>query len=174
MTAEEVGKQVSSPAPGVLASRLGIDKIISGPQVGRFFWAMTLLCGFLVLATSTISTIDGFIRRWVDVFWTASAKYWTAHPSSIKYVYFFMLLVYASFGVTMLWLREPTTLVMISTIFYNFALGVSCWHTLAVNVTLLPRELRPGWLAQLGLVVAGIFFVGMGTVSTLQKLGYFD
>jgi len=61
----------------------------------------------------------------------------------------------------------------ISTLFYNFALGFSCWHTLFVNSILLPRELRPGWLTRIAMVLAGCFFVGMGIISTLQQLGYF-
>ncbi|MGE0759708.1 MAG: Nramp family divalent metal transporter [Pirellulaceae bacterium] len=174
MTAAGVATQVTAPAPDVLAARWGLDRILSGPNFGKLFWAMTLLCGFLVLATSTISTIDGFIRRWVDVFWTASANYWKAHPSSIKYAYFCTLMCYATFGITMLWLQQPTTLLKISTIFYNYALGVSCWHTLAVNVILLPREIRPGWLTRCGLLTAGAYFAGMGTVATFQQLGYFN
>src|SRR4029077_3177593 len=42
-----------------------------GSQFGYPFWFMTLFCGFLVLAPTMASTIDGVIRRWVDVFWTA-------------------------------------------------------------------------------------------------------
>jgi hypothetical protein len=174
MTAAGVGRQVGSPSSGVLASEVGLDSVLSGPSVERVFWAMTLLCGFLVLGTSAVSTIDGFIRRWVDVFWTASAKYYKAHPASIKYAYFITLLIYALFGVAILWLSRPAALLRISTMFYNYALGFSCIHTLCVNMILLPKELRPGWFTRIALVLAGCFFAGMGTVSTLQQLGYFD
>jgi hypothetical protein len=171
MTAAGVGKQVGSPGSDVLATRVGLDRVLSGPTAEKCFWAMTLLCGFLVLATSAISTIDGFIRRWVDVFWTSSYRFWKAHPSSIKYAYFVTLLVYALFGVTILWIQEPTKLLKISTMFYNYALGFSCWHTLAVNLILLPRELRPGWFSRIALLLAGLFFAGMGTLATLDQLG---
>jgi hypothetical protein len=40
----------------------------------------------------------------------------------------------------------------------NLALAVSCWHALVVNVTLLPRELRPGWGARIALALAGAYF----------------
>jgi hypothetical protein len=171
MTAAGVGQQVASPTSDVLAARVGLDKFLSGPVVKQCFWAMTLLCGFLVLATSTVSTIDGFIRRWVDVFWTASSRYWKAHPSSIKYAYFLTLLCYAGFGISILWLQEPAQLLKISTMIYNYALGFSCFHTLAVNLLLLPKELRPGWFTRIGMVLAGCFFTGMGTLATLNQLG---
>ena len=33
---------------------------------------------------------------------------------------------------------------------YNYALGFSCLHVLYVNLTLLPRELRPNWFIRIG------------------------
>jgi hypothetical protein len=55
---------------------------------------------------------------------------------------------------------------------YNFALAFSAWHTLVVNTTLLPRELRPNWLIRIGLVLAGVFFSCLGTMSVLKFAGY--
>jgi hypothetical protein len=168
MTAQGVANAVASPAPDVLASRWGVASLVSGPSWGYAFWAMTLLCGFLVLGTSAISTIDGFIRRWVDVFWTSSANYWKANPASIKYLYFVPLLCYTTFGIAILWMQKPASLLKISAIFYNYALGFSCLHTLAVNMILLPKALKPGWLTRLGLICAGVFFASMATVSAIQ------
>lgn len=170
MTAQGVANAVAAPASDILASRLGVSSLISGQRAGQFFWAMTLLCGFLVLGTSAISTIDGFIRRWVDVFWTSSANYWKANPAAIKYLYFVPLICYTVFGITILWSQKPASLLKISAIFYNYALGFSCWHTLGVNLVLLPKELKPGWLTRLGLVLAGIFFATLASVSALQTM----
>ena len=61
---------------------------------------------------------------------------------------------------------------VIATTIYNFALGFSCWHALAVNVLLLPQELRPNWFVRVSLFSAGLFFWVIATISALQKIGY--
>jgi hypothetical protein len=47
----------------------------------------------------------------------------------------------------------------------NFALGLSCLHTLAVNVRLLPPELRPGLGSRLALGISGAYFLGLSAVT---------
>ena len=171
LTAEGVGQQVASPADDVVASMTGLSDVLYGPAWGNLFWAMTLFCGFLVLAPSMAATIDGVIRRWVDVFWTANAQMRKMDPTFIKHVYFRVLIAYGCFGLVMLWLNEPSALIKISTIGYNFALGFSCWHTLAVNTILLPRPLRPRWPVRIGLSLAGSFFFILGVLAALKELG---
>ncbi|HEX5472911.1 MAG TPA: hypothetical protein VFW73_13550, partial [Lacipirellulaceae bacterium] len=53
---------------------------------------------------------------------------------------------------------------------YNAALGFSCFHVLAVNTFLLPKELRPNWLMRIGLIFSGLFFTALTTVTTLHLL----
>ena len=140
-----------------------------GPQFGYAFWFMTLFCGFLVLAPTMASTIDGVIRRWVDVFWTASKTLHRLDSHKIKHLYFGVLLVYSIMGISMLLLlKEPANLLKVATSFYNFALGISCWHVLGVNLILLPRELRPGWFVRIFLFLAGFFFLVIATVSAIK------
>jgi len=141
-------------------------------SAAALFWFLTVFCGFLVLAPSMSTSADGIVRRWVDVFWTSSGKLRTLDPKAIRYVYFGVLAVYAMFGMTMLSLAKPDKLLTIATTIYNFALGFSCWHTLAVNSFLLPPKLRPHVLIRLGLFLAGLFFLFIAVVSSLQKLGY--
>ena len=175
MTAIGVKDQVAHPPADVLASMTGLSQIISGPAWGNVFWAMTLLCGFLVLGLAMAGTVDGVSRRWVDVFWTASPRLRSLDASFIGQLYFRVLIGYSLFGVIMLWLNKPTDLIKIATLGYNFALGFSCFHTLAVNLILLPRELRPNWFVRIGLVCGGLFFFTLGTIAgykTLQDLGW--
>ena len=54
---------------------------------------------------------------------------------------------------------------------YNFAFGVSCWHTLGVNMTLLPPQLRPNWFVRITMTAIGCYFFLLGSVATLDKLG---
>ena len=170
MTAEGVGRQVAHPPADVVVSLTGLSHFLSGELWGNLFWGMTLFCGFLVLAPSTATTIDGFIRRWIDVFWTASGRMREMDPASIRHVYFRVLLVYFAFGFVMLWLNKPAMLIKIATLAYNFALGFSCWHTMVVNVVLLPRELRPNWPVRIGLVLSGAFFILLGAIASMATI----
>ncbi len=143
-----------------------------GPSWGGWFWFMTLFCGFLVLAPSMATSSDGIIRRWVDVFWTTSKTLHRIDPKNIRYVYFSVLAVYSVFGAVMLSMNEPESLLLVATTIYNFALGFSCWHTVWLNNTLLPRELRPRLFANVTLTLAGAFFWFIATVSAMEKLGW--
>ncbi|QDU79448.1 hypothetical protein Pla110_11580 [Polystyrenella longa] len=140
-----------------------------GAEWGAFFGFMTLFCGFLVLAPSMSTSADGVIRRWVDVFWTASPRLQKMKTSAIRYVYFSVLTVYTVLGLIMLSLEQPESLLLIATTIYNFALGISCIHTLVVNCWLLPKELRPNWFSKLALGMTGLFFFTVACLSTLAK-----
>ena len=154
-------------AAGMTAN--GVQEAVGG-TFGPLFWYLTLGCGFLVLATSMASTADGVLRRWVDVFWTASPRLRKWDSRHIGYLYFGVLCVYATFGLLMLQLVDGTRLLVFSTNIYNYALGFSCWHTLVINTTLLPRPLRPGWFARIGLVLSGTYFTAIAVVTTYAEL----
>jgi hypothetical protein len=142
-----------------------------GSSLGGMFWFMTLFCGFLVLAPSMVSTVDGVVRRWVDVFWTAVPALQKLETRAIRLVYFSVLCIYASFGLCMLiFVPDPGNLLIFATMIYNYALGFSCLHTLAVNCFLLPRELRPGWFIRVALVSSAVFFLFVAFLTTYSKL----
>ncbi len=142
-----------------------------GPTLGQYFWMMTLFCGFLVLAPSAATTADGYLRRWVDVCWTAVPRLRRVPEHKIRHLYFAALCTYACFGVLALTLWNPVELLKWAGNIYNFALGFSCFHVLAVNLILLPREIRPNWFIRIGLVIGGVFFLGLATLSTLKSIG---
>lgn len=143
----------------------------AGPALGPLFWHLTVFCGFLVLAPSAVSTADGVMRRWVDVLWTASPRLRRLDPHRIRHVYFATLCAYAAFGLLSLTLGRPDKLLLWATTIYNFALGFSCFHVLAVNRRLLPREIQPGAFVRAGQALAGLFFLALGTLVTAQNLG---
>ena len=138
----------------------------AGDRWGQFFWFMIVLCGFLVMAVSIGPGTDGFLRRWVDVFWTASRRLRSLDPKNIRYIYFAVLVAYIALSVVMLIVGKPTTLLLIAALLMNFAFGISCWHTLVVNIVLLPPELRPGWFARAAMFFAGLFYLAVATTST--------
>ncbi|MEX0978406.1 MAG: hypothetical protein WDZ48_06125, partial [Pirellulales bacterium] len=63
-------------------------------------------------------------------------------------------------------------LTMASTVM-NFALGFSCFHTLVINLILLPRELRPGWFPRIGLALGGVFFSVLATITAIETLRHY-
>jgi hypothetical protein len=135
------------------------------------FWPLTLLCGFLVLAPSQVANMDGIIRRWTDVIWTGSPWFRHLEGNKVKYLYYSIMVGYGLWGLFALWKTpNPLVLAMASTVFMNLALGFSSFHTLWVNLTLLPRELRPNWLMRIGLVCCGTFFLGVCTIALSQQL----
>ena len=142
----------------------------SGTGLGSFCWFMTILCGFLVLGPTMSTSADGIIRRWVDVFWTSSGRLRAMDPRHIKVVYFKVLVGYAIFGLTMLSL-PPGDLIKYATMFFNIALGFSCWHTLVINTTLLPNPLRPCWFVRCALALAGAYYMMLGSFAVAQTTG---
>ncbi len=175
LTAGGVRDSVTSPPPGVLATETGLSRWLSGPALGQCFWFGTLFCGFLVMFTSNITTMDGFVRRWVDVTWTAAGPLRKLDVSAIGRVYFLVLCVYACCGLSILWLVEkPGFVFKLSTTGYNLAFAFSAWHTVIVNSTLLPKPLRPHWLIRVGLTLGGCCFLFMFVMAALKMAGYIN
>ncbi len=141
-----------------------------GVTAGSIMWYSTLLCGFLVLAPTMATSADGAIRRWVDVIWTSSRRLRTLDPKHIRGVYFGVLLGYMALGLVMLSTGKPLGLLTTATTIMNFALGFSCFHTLVINVTLLPHDLRPGWFSRLGLFAGGVFFSVLAVITAIETV----
>ena len=175
MTAEGVRDRVNGVVtednPEKMTDEMLAAQEANEGRLGNAFWFMTVFCGFLVLAPSMSTSADGVIRRWVDVFWTTSARLRAMPPGAIKQVYFKVLMCYAGMGLVALLTVKPATLLLIAAAIYNYALGISCLHTLYVNRTLLPRQLQPRTSMQIALLLAGIFFFFIGCVSSLKQLG---
>jgi len=175
MTAEGVrdrvnGVEITDNPADMTPEALAAQEANEG-ALGNAFWFMTVFCGFLVLAPSMSTSADGVIRRWVDVFWTTSDRLREMPPGAIKAVYFRVLIVYALLGLVTLVSIKPATLLMIAAAIYNYALGISCLHTLYVNRSLLPSQLQARTSMQIALFMTGLFFLFIGCVSTLKQLG---
>jgi hypothetical protein len=172
LTSEGVARVVADPPPQVLGANRLFKSWLSGPQAATAFRQATLFCGFLVLMTSMISTMDGFVRRWVDVAWTGSARLRELDVSYIRYVYFAVLVAFCLSGLIVIWTGiKPGRVFELATTGYNFAFAFSSWHTLVVNTTLLPPALRPNMWVRAGLVLAGVYFTFLGVMATLAQFG---
>jgi hypothetical protein len=150
----------------VLASLMagGVETRVGG-TLGHILWHLMLLCGFLVLFPVTITTVDGFLRRWVDIVWTSSGTVRRIEPRHVLRVYYGFLLGYVVMSFAFLSFASPLWLVIVAANVNNFALGVSCLHTLAVNVRLLPPELRPGRASRIGLALSGAYFLSLAGIT---------
>jgi hypothetical protein len=160
--------------PGMTAA--GVSSAVANAWgsewLGALFWYLTIFCGLIILWPSAATTADGVLRRWVDVFWTGSPLLRRLKTDSIGWLYFGVLCAYTVFGMITLSFGRPTVLLQIAATIYNYALGISCFHVLAVNLVLLPKELRPNWFMRAGLVLSGSFFLLLAIVTTLKTLGY--
>ncbi|MBX3441795.1 MAG: Nramp family divalent metal transporter [Planctomyces sp.] len=166
------GTEADEWTAATMTSQKVYDAVLAdAPRLAGFCWFMTLFCGCLVLSTAMAAMIDGFVRRWVDVFWTGSPRLRKLETDKIKYVYFAVLCAYCACGLVMLSMAKPLTLVKLATNVMNFALGISCFHTIYVNNSLLPRALRPGLLISVLLGLAGVFFLILAVLALLQMLG---
>jgi len=142
-----------------------------GLSAGSLAWYGTLMCGFLVLGPTMATSADGVIRRWVDVIWTSSRRLRTWDPKHIRIVYFGVLLAYVTLGLCLLSIGKPLALLTSAATIMNYALGFSSFHTLIINTTLLPKELRPGWLSRIGLFSCGVFFTVLATITAIKTYG---
>jgi hypothetical protein len=143
-----------------------------GGGLGALCWYLVLLSGFLVLLPNAASNADGFIRRWIDVAWTGLPVLRRLNPHRIRHLYFALVVLYFAIGVVFLSVAQPLSLIILYGNLGNFALGLSCWHTLYVNLTLLPPELQPGWGSRIGLSIAGLYYLSMAFVTAAIAIGW--
>ncbi|MGL4462447.1 MAG: Nramp family divalent metal transporter, partial [Planctomycetia bacterium] len=137
-----------------------------------FLWWVTLFCGFVVLAPSQITSVDGFTRRWTDVLWSANPRMSSWPGDKVVYVYYSILGLYFLTGIVILTVfPKPFFLVKAAGVLVNYALSAAALHTLIVNTTLLPKPVRPNMLYRAGLLGCSLFFLMISAVSTPQILG---
>ncbi len=141
------------------------------PSFFGLFWVLTLFCGFVILAPGQVTVCDMLARRWTDIVWTGTRWARRLPRRGVTYIYYGILVLYAVAGVVALSFFSPFQIAKIAAVLMNVALGVSAWHSLYVNRSLMPRELRPSWLLQAGTVVCGLFFIGISVVVLLSLLG---
>ncbi len=134
------------------------------PAYAGFWWVSTLFIGFLVLAPNAVFAGDLIARLWTDLIWIGSAKVKDKPGHSVIRIYYGILAIYCVWGFIALTFMSPLKIAIIGTVLGNVALGFSAFHTLVVNRRLLPVELRPNWFMQLGMIVCGIFFLGITAI----------
>jgi hypothetical protein len=138
------------------------------PDFARSLWSVTLLISFLALAPNAVFSGDLLARHWTDILWATSPAAKKLKGNQVKYIYYALLAIYAIWGTITLAFLPPLRIAKVGSVLGNIALGFSAFHTLYVNRTLLPRELRPNALMQLGLVACGTFFIAVTALVLLK------
>jgi hypothetical protein len=139
------------------------------PDLARPVWSLTLFISFLTLAPCAVYSGDLLARHWTDILWATSPAVKQLGGNQVKYLYYALLAVYAAWGSITLAVLSPLQIAKVGAVLGNVALGFSAFHTLHVNRTLLPRELRPNALMQLGLIGCGAFFFAITAMVLLGR-----
>lgn len=141
------------------------------PSFASVLWFLTLFCGFLVLAPGQVGVGDQVARRWTDMIWNSIPR--VKRLGEVRYVYYGILVALAAFGLVILVVFPAVQTATISAVLQNIALGTAALMSLYVNRKLLPRELQPGWFHQLGVVLCGLFFLGISVALLILWFGLF-
>jgi hypothetical protein len=139
------------------------------PDWARLVWSLTLFISFLTLAPCAVYSGDLLARHWTDILWATSPAVRNLGGNQVKYLYYALLAVYAVWGSITLAVLSPLQIAKVGAVLGNVALGFSAFHTLYVNRTLLPRELRPSAPMQLGLIGCGFFFFAITAMVHLGR-----
>ena len=139
------------------------------PDYARPIWSFVLFVGFLTLAPCAVYSGDLLARHWTDILWATSPRVKKLAGNQVRVIYYSLLSIYAVWGTITLALLAPLQIAIVGAVLGNVALGFSAFHTLYVNRTLLPRELRPNLLMQLGLIGCGVFFFAITVIAFLGR-----
>ena len=121
-----------------------------------------LVTAFWILFSTQLGIAAGFVRSVTDVVWTSGAGDGRRRAALI---YYGALVVFTAAGLFAFTLAEPLALILIGANLAAVNFAVLAFHTLWVNRTLLPRELRPPLWRQAALLVCGCFFAGLACAA---------
>ncbi len=139
------------------------------PAYARPLWSFVLFVGFLTLAPCAVYSGDLLARHWTDILWATSTRVKKLAGNQVRLIYYSLLATYGVWGTITLAVLAPLQIAIVGAVLGNVALGFSAFHTLCVNRTLLPRELRPNLIMQLGLIGCGLFFFAITAMALLGR-----
>jgi hypothetical protein len=132
---------------------------------GRIFWPITLICGFWILFSTQLGFVDGIPRSITDMLWTGSARVRRWRGGDVRRVYYGVLILFGLWGCIALNLAQPLTLLIIAANIGAVNFALESVHTLIINRTFLPREIRPPLWREAGLVCCAVFYGGFAVLS---------
>ena len=152
----------------------GIRNGFEHAAFSQFLWLITLLVGLCVLLPSQLAIVEDFARRWTDICWSGSRRIrerWAV--DQIKTVYYGFLFLYVIWTYACAWAfntyGSPKLMFLVIANLNNVALGITAFVVLANNLRFLPQSLRPGWIARFGMVLCGLFYLGLAALVFVEK-----
>lgn len=138
---------------------------------GRIFWYSTVVCGFWVLFSTQLGVVDGVPRNATDVLWSGSPSVRRWAGGDVRKVYYAALSAFGVWGALALNFAQPLTLIVISANVGGFVMVCLSLHTIVVNRTFLPRELRPSLWREAALVATAAFYGLFAVMAAVAILG---
>lgn len=154
------------------------DGIRHAPQLGaalsQVLWVVTVLVGLCVMLPSQMSIVDDFSRRWTDILWSGSSSIRNSlSGNQVKRVYYLILGSYVLWSVVLTYVFStygtPKLMTLVIANLNNLAIGLTALHLWWINRTLLPRELQPRWYSQVGVILCGVFYLGLAGLVFVNK-----
>lgn len=140
----------------------------------KTLWILASLAGLAVMLPSQMSIVDDFSRRWTDAIWTGVRRVREGfRPGDVKWVYYSILTFYVLWSVIWTFVFSqwgtPRLMTLVIANLNNLAIGVTALQLLWINLTLLPREIRPAWYQRLGLLGCSFFYLGLSLLVFVEK-----
>jgi len=145
-----------------------------GPTLAKVLWILAVLVGLMVMLPSQMSIVDDFSRRWTDLIWSGSRRVRERLAGNqVRWIYYTILGSYVLWSFVCAYLFStygtPKLMTLVIANLNNLAIGVTAFHLLWINRTLLPPELRPRWYSQLGVAGCGVFYFGLAVLVFMTK-----
>ncbi len=137
---------------------------------GRVLWYLTLLCGFWVLFSTQLGSVDGVPRTYTDIIWTGLKRARNLGEHNAKWIYYPILGVYILWGVIAIYFTQPFFMILVSATIGGYLLVITSLHTLYVNRKFLPKEIQPPMWKQVGLVLCAGYYSIFGTITVWQQV----
>ncbi len=137
---------------------------------GNALWFITLFIGFWILFGTQLAIVDGFTRTVTDILWSGSRRVRKWRGGSVRFIYFAILLVFASWGCVAIWLAGPAVLLIIGANIGAVIFAIAAVHVLVVNRRLLPKEIRPPLWRQVAVLGCAAFYMFFLVMVVITKL----
>lgn len=138
---------------------------IFGDSFGSWGFNLFLIMAFLMLFSVMWTVIDAFTRIITDIIYVNShTGSFSKHLSFIKNIsihkiYYLSITAIVITSAILVPMKQPLTLLTLSAILGGFSMAVYVPVLLYINNYRLPRPLRPGWISNIILSIAGIFYI---------------
>ncbi len=122
---------------------------------GPLVWLVALFTAFWTFFSTQAGIAEGFARSVTDILWTGAGLPRRVSPGGLYYA---VLGVFTVAGLLAMRVAEPLTLILIGANVAALSFAVLAAHTLLLNRTLLPRELRPPLWREAAIALGGVLF----------------